>query len=143
VLARLLQVRAVQQGELDGMPAVPITVRQLEAIVRISEALARMTLQPAATEAHVRKAIELFKVSTMDAVKSGEPACASSRGQVGIHVWCGAELDGGSWHMKCQSKVLDGPWWLLGARTRCFAVFFLRRGERCAARFVLQVWRRR
>ena len=50
---------------------MPITVRQLEAIVRISESLARMQLQPVATEAHVREAIDLFKISTMDAVKSG------------------------------------------------------------------------
>jgi hypothetical protein len=50
---------------------VPITVRQLEAVVRIAESLARMQLQPVATEAHVRRALDLFTVSTMDAVKSG------------------------------------------------------------------------
>jgi len=61
----------VARGDHGEMPAVPITVRQLEAIVRISESLARMQLQPVATEAHVREAIDLFKISTMDAVKSG------------------------------------------------------------------------
>ena len=50
---------------------VPITVRQLEAVVRIAESFARMQLQPVATEAHVRRALDLFTVSTMDAVKSG------------------------------------------------------------------------
>ena len=50
---------------------VPITVRQLEAVVRIAESLARMQLQPTATEAHVRRALDLFTVSTMDAVRSG------------------------------------------------------------------------
>ncbi len=30
-----------------------------------------MQLQPVATEAHVRRALDLFTVSTMDAVKSG------------------------------------------------------------------------
>ena len=65
------QVRKVARGDHGEMPAVPITVRQLEAIVRISESLARMQLQPVATEAHVREAIDLFKISTMDAVKSG------------------------------------------------------------------------
>ena len=64
-------MRKVARGDHGEMPAVPITVRQLEAIVRISEALARMQLQPVATEAHVREAIDLFKTSTMDAVKSG------------------------------------------------------------------------
>lgn len=53
------------------MPAVPITVRQLEAIVRLSEALARMQLQVEATEAHVRRALGLFSASTMDALNSG------------------------------------------------------------------------
>ena len=53
------------------MPAVPITVRQLEAIVRVSESLARMQLFEEASEVHVRKAIELFTASTMDALNSG------------------------------------------------------------------------
>lgn len=53
------------------MPAVPITVRQLEAIVRISESLARMQLQVDVTEAHVQQAMDLFKTSTMDAVRAG------------------------------------------------------------------------
>ena len=77
------QVRKVARGDHGEMPAVPITVRQLEAIVRISESLARMQLQPVATEAHVREAIDLFKISTMDAVKSGAPQipdlCTASR----------------------------------------------------------------
>ena len=61
---------AAQQNESDA-PVVPITVRQLEAVVRIAESFARMQLQPVATEAHVRRALDLFTVSTMDAVKSG------------------------------------------------------------------------
>ena len=39
--------------------------------MRIAESLARMQLQPEATQAHVRRAVDLFKVSTMDAVRSG------------------------------------------------------------------------
>jgi DNA replication licensing factor MCM5 len=54
-----------------GTSAIPITVRQLEAIVRISEALAKMTLSPVATEEHVNEAIRLFKVSTLEAATSG------------------------------------------------------------------------
>ena len=61
---------AARQNESDA-PVVPITVRQLEAVVRIEESFARMQLQPVATEAHVRRALDLFTVSTMDAVKSG------------------------------------------------------------------------
>lgn len=58
-------------GESGDMPAIPITVRQLEAVIRISESLAKMALQTIATEAHVRQALELFRASTMDAVRSG------------------------------------------------------------------------
>jgi DNA replication licensing factor MCM5 len=47
--------------------AIPITVRQLEAIIRISESLARMELSDVATEDHVQEAIRLFKVSTFQA----------------------------------------------------------------------------
>jgi len=50
---------------------VPITVRQLEAIVRISESLAKMSLATAATEQHVNEAIRLFNISTYDAITSG------------------------------------------------------------------------
>ena len=62
---------ATTSSDGSGIPAVPITVRQLEAMVRISESLAKMMLQTTATEAHVRQALDLFRVSTMDAVRSG------------------------------------------------------------------------
>merc|ERR1712215_246966 len=52
--------------------AIPITVRQLEAIVRISESLAKMELQPFATDAHVDEAIRIFQVSTLSAAQSGD-----------------------------------------------------------------------
>ena len=45
--------------------AIPITVRQLEAIVRISESLAKMELKPFATDAHVDEAIRIFQVNLM------------------------------------------------------------------------------
>lgn len=53
-----------------GADAIPITVRQLEAIVRISESLARMELSDIATEVHVTEALRLFQVSTMSAATS-------------------------------------------------------------------------
>ncbi|KAK2080399.1 hypothetical protein QBZ16_000252 [Prototheca wickerhamii] len=65
------EARRAASAEGADAPAVPVTVRQLEAIVRISEALARMQLRTVATEAHVRAALDLFKASTMDAVRSG------------------------------------------------------------------------
>jgi len=51
--------------------AVPITVRQLEAVTRISEALARMELESTVTTEHVEEAIRLFSGSTMQAVTMG------------------------------------------------------------------------
>lgn len=68
------QMRAKQLGddEDDGSAkTVPITIRQLEAIVRISEALAKMTLENVVTERHVTEAIRLFKVATLDSANAG------------------------------------------------------------------------
>lgn len=60
--------------------SIPITVRQLEAIVRISEALAKLQLSHVATEVHVDEAIRLFLASTMDAATSGENAASGVNG---------------------------------------------------------------
>lgn len=65
--------RQVHASEIEAntRSSIPITVRQLEAIVRITEALAKLTLAPVATEQHVDEAIRLFLCSTMDAVNQG------------------------------------------------------------------------
>ncbi|KAM0254359.1 hypothetical protein ACHAQJ_006891 [Trichoderma viride] len=65
--------RQVHAAEIESntRSSIPITVRQLEAIVRITESLAKLTLSPIATEAHVDEAIRLFLCSTMDAVNQG------------------------------------------------------------------------
>ncbi|GIL54329.1 hypothetical protein Vafri_9903 [Volvox africanus] len=65
------EARAQANATDSDSPPVPITVRQLEAVVRIAESLAKMSLQPVANLEHVNIAIELFTKSTMDAVKSG------------------------------------------------------------------------
>ncbi|KAJ5381939.1 DNA replication licensing factor mcm5 [Penicillium cataractarum] len=66
--------KQVHRAELESntRSSIPITVRQLEAIVRITESLAKLSLSPIATEAHVDEAIRLFLASTMDAVTQGE-----------------------------------------------------------------------
>lgn len=66
--------RQVHQAEknANSRSSIPITVRQLEAIVRITESLTKLSLSPIATEAHVDEAIRLFLASTMDAVSQGE-----------------------------------------------------------------------
>ncbi|KAM6497978.1 MCM domain containing protein [Amanita muscaria] len=65
----------------DERSSIPITVRQLEAIIRISESLAKMTLSPVVQNHHVEEAIRLFKFSTMDAVTTGS-ADGLTRGEL-------------------------------------------------------------
>ncbi|XP_005150461.2 DNA replication licensing factor MCM5 [Melopsittacus undulatus] len=64
------------EQESDRRSSIPITVRQLEAVVRIAESLAKMKLQPFAMEADVEEALRLFQVSTLDAAMSGSLAGA-------------------------------------------------------------------
>lgn len=45
---------------------------QLEAVIRISEAQAKITLSPTVAPHHVDEAIRLFKYSTMNAVAAGQ-----------------------------------------------------------------------
>lgn len=65
--------KEVSQIEQDSneRSSIPITIRQLEAIIRISEALAKLTLSPVVSEGNVDEAIRLFMASTMDAVSQG------------------------------------------------------------------------
>ena len=57
--------------ESGTISAIPLTVRQLESLVRISESLAKMQLSEEANEEHVKEAVRLFKVSTLKAAKEG------------------------------------------------------------------------
>lgn len=65
--------KQVQQIERDNneRSSIPITIRQLEAIIRISESLAKLRLLRRVEVHHVEEAIRLFKYSTMDAVQAG------------------------------------------------------------------------
>ncbi|MBA0806958.1 hypothetical protein Gohar_022798 [Gossypium harknessii] len=60
-----------QANETGEAAAIPITVMQLEAIIRLNESLAKMKLSHVATESDVTEALRLFKFSTMDAARSG------------------------------------------------------------------------
>jgi len=75
--------KQVQQVERDNdeRSSIPITIRQLEAIIRISESIAKLTLSPVVQNHHVDEAIRLFKFSTMDAVSAGS-ADGLSRGEL-------------------------------------------------------------
>ncbi|XP_058114149.1 DNA replication licensing factor MCM5 [Magnolia sinica] len=68
---KIRQQMRQQANESGESAAIPITVRQLEAVVRLSESLAKMRLSFVATEEHVTEALRLFNVSTMDAARSG------------------------------------------------------------------------
>ena len=50
---------------------IPITVRQLEAIIRLSESIAKMHLQTVVKPQHVEEAHRLFRISTLNAAASG------------------------------------------------------------------------
>ena len=63
--------------------------RQLEAIVRISESLAKMSLLPFALESHVDEALRLFQVSTMDAALSGSLSGLPQHTHTHTHTSCG------------------------------------------------------
>lgn len=60
------------EQESEKKSSIPITVRQLEAVIRMSEAIAKMQLLPFATERQVDEALRLFQVSTLDAANTGE-----------------------------------------------------------------------
>jgi DNA replication licensing factor MCM5 len=65
-----------QETETQKRMSIPITVRQLEAVIRISESLAKMRLMPFAGETQVDEALRLFQVSTLEAAMSGTLAGA-------------------------------------------------------------------
>ncbi len=72
-------VRLSLLGKPGEAQVVPITIRQLEALVRLSESLAKMRLSAEATVADVEEALRLFKVSTIAASKSN-PAIGGGLG---------------------------------------------------------------
>jgi len=50
---------------------IPVTVRQLEAIIRLSEAIAKMSLSTIVNEVHVKEAHRLFQISTLSTASMG------------------------------------------------------------------------
>lgn len=59
------------RSESYARKGIPITVRQLEAMIRTSEAFAKMALRDTVTPADVERSIEIFRQSTEDAAQSG------------------------------------------------------------------------
>lgn len=68
-----VRIRDDVRQKSDGQAsAIPITVRQLEALVRVSESLAKMRLDDQVRSEDVTEAMRLFKVSTMAANSAEE-----------------------------------------------------------------------
>lgn len=65
---------------LKSSSAIPITVRQLEALIRLSESFAKMRLSPVVTVEDVEYAIDIFQKSTADALQAGisDPSLTNS-----------------------------------------------------------------
>eukprot|EP00486_Rosalina_sp_Unknown_P002322 CAMPEP_0201577232 /NCGR_PEP_ID=MMETSP0190_2-20130828/23496_1 /ASSEMBLY_ACC=CAM_ASM_000263 /TAXON_ID=37353 /ORGANISM="Rosalina sp." /LENGTH=333 /DNA_ID=CAMNT_0048009041 /DNA_START=1207 /DNA_END=2209 /DNA_ORIENTATION=+ len=72
---RETKIQAEESGQIS---AIPLTVRQLESLIRIAESLAKMQLSEEANEDHVKEAVRLFKVSTLKAAKEGGMATTDS-----------------------------------------------------------------
>jgi hypothetical protein len=62
-----------------------MTVRQLEALIRISESFARMSLAAEADDGHVAAAFDLFTKSTINAMNAG---LINSTERLEVSVWC-------------------------------------------------------
>jgi len=79
-----IAIRARMKQDNSG---IPITVRQLEAIVRVSESLARMQLRDEVDASHVVEALRLFTISTLDSANSdrglGNISTAEEREEIG------------------------------------------------------------
>merc|ERR1719301_423834 len=65
-----IRAKMKQEKETGKDSGIPITVRQLEAIIRISESLAKMELRDAVDVSHVEEALRLFTVSTLDSANN-------------------------------------------------------------------------
>ncbi|OBA23862.1 MCM-domain-containing protein [Metschnikowia bicuspidata var. bicuspidata NRRL YB-4993] len=76
----------VNESDMNERSSIPITVRQLEAIIRITELLAKLTLSPVATMDHVDEAIRLFTASTMNAVDQGVQSGNMATGKFAEHI---------------------------------------------------------
>jgi hypothetical protein len=68
---QFVRIRSEHRNRIREGSVIPITIRQLEAIVRLSESIARMSCTPDVTDAHVQEAFRLFRVSTLDAASTG------------------------------------------------------------------------
>ena len=99
------QVRQRSLNDPDSQETVPITVRQLEAIVRLSEALAKMEMRDEVSTEDVTEAIRLFKVATLDSTRSQGFALEVGEEGKRVEVAIKRRLSRGS--MASERRLLD------------------------------------
>jgi DNA replication licensing factor MCM5 len=75
-----------RQAMKSEAQSLPMTVRQLEAIIRMSESLAKMELRDDVSTSHVDEALRLFKVSTLDTANK-------DRGDIGLNNFTDEQKD--------------------------------------------------
>ena len=86
VRLRAIETASRNGGEGGDQAVIPITVRQLEALIRLSESLAKMRLEDEVQSQDIAEALRLFKVSTM-------AANAADKGGVGTATGAGGNTD--------------------------------------------------
>ncbi|KAL0231085.1 hypothetical protein GEMRC1_010490 [Eukaryota sp. GEM-RC1] len=77
-----VQFRESTRSGTNLSSAIPITIRQLEAIIRIAEALARMELSSTVNMEHCDEALRLFRESTLAAAQKGVGIEGMSSGEI-------------------------------------------------------------
>ncbi|MGK3743460.1 MAG: DNA replication licensing factor MCM5 [Bacillariaceae sp.] len=98
------------QGE-DAQATIPITVRQLEALVRISESLAKIRLDSEVRIEDVNEALRLFRVSTMAANSTDQTNGMAGGGAGGQSILSGAgannreEFDRAQGFLRCRLAI--------------------------------------
>lgn len=78
------QREEIRRGESRGKNKIPLTVRQLEAIIRLSESLAKMRLSSHVTKEDVKEAKRLFEVSSLSAMKTGAMGAENNPGFIDL-----------------------------------------------------------
>lgn len=90
-----INMRNTGSGEEGGVRTIPITARQLEALVRLSEAAAKIRLAKTVTKKDAQKAIEMIdyclneiakdkETGTIDIDRLGSRMTASQRGSISV-----------------------------------------------------------
>ncbi|KAJ3330565.1 minichromosome maintenance protein 5 [Blyttiomyces sp. JEL0837] len=93
--SHFVEVRSRVRG-METKATIPITIRQLEAIIRISESIAKISLSPTTNQRHVTEAIRLFNISTMNAIQMGQGSSVIMTNSFKLRI---------NWHVEFQQGL--------------------------------------